>query len=508
MPEQLPPDFPTPDRDALVLAYKRDVRFYSNGAYSTEEGTPPDIDARVLADQLVPGYLQVRRSADNLVLGAASGDAAEAWALANGLPGRIPATGARGYVVLGAATGGTTLFEGDELKVNGTQLRYRCTRTATFFHGQLVSVQGIDTGPGTNQPPGTRLTWTSPRPGCNAEAVVWADPNGAGLAGGRSQETDEEIQARVIEAKRNPPSAGNDAQIQALVKAAGVALGIPVQQAFTYPAILGPGSTGIVFTVLPDRLGGSRLPTGDQINAIEAWVKEQLPGDDSLFFGSLVASPLDLALRVQWRQGAASWADLVPWPAFYTGVNALVVRTVTSPLACSVGRTVLSYAGVVAPLVGQTLGMFDAEARVFRRKRIATVTGTGPWALTFDSTADASDTMYTPVLGQRVCPWSDSLNLLVAPLLQEFGRFGPGEQVATFFDAGTRQRRQPPPQRQWPSRVGARVINGAQDLVAVADAALVVPEPGALPLITPVGSPGTLSYLRTLRDLAVFPFEG
>jgi uncharacterized phage protein gp47/JayE len=226
MPDQLPPDFPTPDRDPLVEAYKRDVRFYSNGAYSTEEGTPPDVDARVLADQLVPGYLQVRQSADNLVLGAATGQAAEAWALAQGLPGRIPATGARGYVVLSAATGGTTLFENDELKVNGTSLRYRCTRTATFLDGQLVPIQGIDTGPSTNQPSGTRLTWTSPRPGCNAEAVVWADPNGAGLTGGRSQETDEEIQARVVETKRNPPSAGNDAQIQALVKAAGVALGI------------------------------------------------------------------------------------------------------------------------------------------------------------------------------------------------------------------------------------------------------------------------------------------
>lgn len=505
MPDQLPPDFPTPDRDAVVEAFKRDVRFYSNGAYSTEEGTPPDVDARVLADQLVPGYLQLRRSADNLVLGQATGAAAEAWALANGLPGRIPATGARGYIVLSAATGGTTLFEGDELKVNGTQLRYRCTRTATFLSGQLVPIQGLDTGPSTNQLPGTKLTWTSPRPGCNAEAVVWADPNGAGLVGGRSQETDEEIQARVTEAKRNPPSAGNDAQIQALVKAAGVALGIPVQQAFTYPCILGPATTGIVFTVLPDQPGGSRLPSGDQINAIEAWVKEQLPGDDSLFFGTLTASPLDLALKVEWVKGAASWTDLAPWPAFYVGINAIVVKTITSPLVCSVGRTVGSYVGVTGPQVGQTLGVYDANAKVFRRKRIAAVTGTGPWGLTFDGTAEASDTTYTPVVGQRVCPWSESLNLLVAPLLAEFERFGPGEQVATFFDAGTRQRRQPPPQRLWPSRVGSRVINGVQDLAAVNDASLADPLPEDLPVVTPVGAPGTLSYLRTLRYLAAFP---
>jgi hypothetical protein len=160
---------------------------------------------------------------------------------------------------------------------------------------------------------------------------------------------------------------------------------------------------------------------------------------------------------------------------------------------------------VVAPLAGQTIGVYDASARVFQRKRIASVTGVGPWALVLNGTADASDTTYTPVVGQRVCPWSDSLGLLVAPLLAEFGRFGPGEQVASFFDAGTRQRRQPPPQRVWPSRLGARAINGVQDLVAVSDAALAEPVPGDLPLATPVGAPGTLAYLRTLRYLAAFP---
>lgn len=505
MPEQLPPDFPAPDRDLLVEQFKRDVRFYSGGAQSTDEGTQPDIDARVIADQLVPGYQQLLQTSDNLVLTASKGAAAEAWALSKGLPGRIPASGARGFVVVSTSSGGSTIFAGDELVLQGASLRYRCTRTATYLNGKLVPVQAFDTGPATNLAPGAKLLWSSPRPGCNTDAVVWEDPNGDGLTGGRSEETDEEIHERVIDAGRTPAVAGNDAQIQALVKAAGVALGIPVQRAFTYPAILGPATTGIVFTLRPERPGGSRLPSNDQINQVEAWVKGQLPGDDSLFFGILLEDPVDLALNVDWRPQAERWADLVPWPPFYAGTDALVVTAATSATAFSIGRTVGGYVGVPSPVVGQTLAVYDATAKLFRRKRIASVAGVGPWALTCDTTADASDTLYTPVVGQRACPWSESLSLLVAPLLAEFDGFGPGEQVASFFDAGTRQKRQPEPQQTWPSRLGARVINGVQDLPAVNDAQLLDPAPEDLPVLTTVGTPGATSYLRTLRRLAVFP---
>ncbi len=504
MPAEIPQPFPTPDRDDLVEKYKRDARFYSNNAQSTDEGSQPHLDANVLADQLVPGYQQIRQSADNIVLGDATGAAAEKWATSRGLPGRIPATGARGYMIIKASAGGTHLFVDDEIKIGN--LRYLCTRDAVYQNGALVPVQGFDTGPSTNQPAGTVGRWTAPRPGCGEEATVWEDAEGEGLRGGRSEETDLEIQDRVADINANPPGSGNDAHLQKLVKDAGVALGISVQQCFTYPGILGPGTTGIAFTVLPDKSGGSRIPSPTQIAAIEAWVKQQMPGNDGLFFATVTGSTIDLTLQVQWRQGAISWADVNPWPELYTGSGAIVVQSVTSPTEFVLGRTG-GYVGVRQPVVGQTIAFYDPVSQTFKRKRILNylVFGLGPWTITCDTTNETSDTTYTPVVGQRACPWSESLDLVVPPLLAEFDLFGPGEQVASFFDAGTRQRRQPPPQQSWPSRLGSRVINGVQDQPSVNDAQLIDPAPGSLPLATPVGAAGTLSYLRELRWIAAFP---
>ena len=50
---------------------------------------------------------------------------------------------------------------------------------------------------------------------------------------------------RIIEAGRNPPASGNYADYQRTAKATPA---VAEQQAFTYPAILGPGTTALVLT--------------------------------------------------------------------------------------------------------------------------------------------------------------------------------------------------------------------------------------------------------------------
>lgn len=498
MPAELPQVLPEPDRDDLRAHFLRDVSFYSDGAQDISEGGQPWIDASVLADQLVPAHVRIKQSGDNLVLTKATGDAAEAWAEASGLTGRQAAVGASGLVEIEASAGGTHLFEGDELKYTTANLRFEVAVEGVYADGELVAVRGIDTGPGTNLDPGTVLTWTSPRPGCGSTATVWEDSDGEGLSGGRLEETDDEVIDRVIEAKRNPPASGNDAHYQALVKATP---GLAVQQAFTHPAILGPGTVAIVFTLSPSEPGGDRLPNAAQMAQAQAWLESQVPHDDQFFICDLLGNDVHLALEVAWQTGADGWADAVPWPPYYAGTAAITVDSVTSAVAFVLERASGSYSGVAQPQAGQTIGFFDEDERAFVPKRIASVTGTGPWTIAIEATNDVSDLTYVPTVGEKAMPWSESLELILPPLLAHFDTLGPGEQVNSFFDAGSRQRRTPQPPKSWPSSVGARVINGVQDLDAVADAELQEP---TTPLVALTGQPGVESYLHQLGHVAVY----
>lgn len=501
MPAEIPQSFPEPDRDELRDQYLRDVAFYSDGAQDTGEGSQPWIDGSVLADQLVPAYLRNKTSGDNLVLTKATGTAAEDWAASKGLARRLPATGGSGYVTISASTGGTTIFEGDEIRHTPTGLRFECAVTSTYLDGQLVPVRGVDTGPATNLDPGTVLTWTSPRPGCGSAATVWEDADGDGLTGGRVEETDAEIVDRVIDAGANPPAMGNAAHYADLVRSTP---GVPVQAAFVYPAILGPGTVGIAFTLKPDAAGGARIPNAAQIGAVEAWLQSQVPHDDQFFVCTLTSEPVDVAMEVEWQTGADDWLDAAPWPPYYSGTNAIKVTAVTSATAFTLGRASASYGSAQQPIAGQTIAFFDADSRSFVKKRIASFTGSGPWVITVEATNNVSDLSFAPAVGDRAMPWSASLELLLDPVLSYFDSLGPGEQVASFFDAGYRQRRFPAPPKSWPSSVGARLINGVQDLDAVADAELQEP---TTPVACPTGTAGTESYLHQFRALAVFPLS-
>jgi hypothetical protein len=172
---------------------------------------------------------------------------------------------------------------------------------------------------------------------------------------------------------------------------------------------------------------------------------------------------------------------------------------VTDAYHVTVGTQSGTYGASPAP--GQTIGLWDQTGQAFAKKRILTVTGSGPWTLAFDATNTASDAL-VPTVGQKCMPWSPSLATIGPAVLAHFDGLGPGEQTATTLDAGQRQKRNPAPPRVWPSVLNNRLTGAVQSVTAVDDAAVVAP---ALPHATPVGTPGVLSRLLTLSDLAVFP---
>jgi uncharacterized phage protein gp47/JayE len=498
--DNLPGEIVLPTRDDIIARWKRSLKIRVPDA-DVSDNTQPDVQARIRADALLPIYSSTKTIGANAVLEEAVGQAVDQWGEREGVGTRREAVGASGFVIIAASLGGGTIPVGDVLTDDDTGLKYKCIREQLYTNGSLCPVEGIDTGPGSNVDAGHSLKWSSPRPGIGQIAVVSEATDGSGLTGGREVESDDEYKSRILAAKAERAASGNDADYQ---QTAGETPGVSVQQVFTIPCVVGPGTTCVLTTVRPLTPGGSRIPNATQRSLIEAHVVGEMPGDDGAFHGEIAEESADVVFTVAWDPDAQGWSDVVPWPPYYPPASgplrAIVVNTAASPSSFVLKTADSVYTSVAQPQPGQTIAFYDSPKAKFRRKRILSVVGTGPWTITADTSNDASDTGYTPVVGQRATPWSESLDALLPKLLTYFDGLGPGEQFATFYDVGRRQRRQPAAPKQWPHTLTAKALEGALDIPEILDRTLVEGD-GATPTI---GTPGVLSYMLKLRYVGAF----
>lgn len=505
--EDLPGEFQTFQRDETAAQYRRDYKLRNPGAL-TGPGTQPDLDARLIADQVMPLYNDAKLIGDGIDEEKAIGVKLDAVAERLGLK-RTPAVGGSGFVTLPNSTPGGTIFSGDEIFESNSGLRFRCTVTAAYGAGDQVPIRGLDTGPGTNLKSATVMQWRSPRPGIPANAIVFEDVNGNGITGGANEQSDEQLREVVREHKRNPPAGDNDANVQRVVQATP---DVAVERAFTYPAILGPGTTAVCFTLRPGKPGGARIPNPAQIAAVQANAAGQLAGDFSLFVCALIAQQQDIVLRTTYESRSQGFVDISPWPPYQAPASAVRVVSATNADAFMLETADGIYTGVADPTPGQTIGFSDATtltAYALRKKKIKTVTGTGPWTITTETAENASDRTYTPAVGQRAFPWSDSHALLLPALVRFFDSLGPGEQVAAFMGPGRRQRRQPESPKQFPNLVTNDLIcrqgaDGEPSMLDVDGVADIQITEGLGSAASP-GVAAVSANILQLRHFSVFP---
>jgi len=487
-------------RDEVIAGYKRSYKLRLPDA-DTRDGMQPDITARCCADALMPTYANAKNLGRGLLLSGRRGQELDDVGAIEGVP-RLDAKGSSGFVEIAAGSSGAWIFEGDELTDPETQIVYLCTNSLKYSDGDDVPVEARDTGPTTNLDAGTVLRWSGNRPGLKSLATVVAQTDGSGLSGGRDQETDDDYEARIIEARRQRSNSGNDAEYQRQARATP---GVGVEQVFTYPAILGPGTTGLVFTIRPATVGGSRIPNAAQVAAVEEWLRGKFPGDDGLIMSSLLDEELLVQSRIKWDTNVTPWLDTIPWPAYYAigGTPGAVQVQSSSHYASAVLECDgADYTGVVQPTVGANLALFDVSHQTFSRKKILTIAGVGPWTLTFDTAEGATDT-YQPVAGQLVMPWSESLQLLVSPARTYVDSMGPGQQVSSDPGDGVRRMRNPAPKAtSWPLEVGNRLETSLL-VSGVADTRVEYTDPTQ----ATVGTQGVSSYLLRLTDLALYPWS-
>lgn len=495
--DDLPGTLILPTRDDVRDQYLRDFRFRSPGAV-TIEGTLEFADASTFADGMAPVYFDTKNIGDHVAGINKRGKALDIELVRSGTS-RLLKCGATGFVIVTTSAGGGTIFEGDEIKDSKSGQRYKCTATKLYLDQQYVPIIGVDTGPTTNLDAGRKLEWTFPRPGITPLSIVAEQTDGTGLSGGRNDETDDEANLRLQSLRANPPASGNDAQFQDAVNKTP---GIPIQQCFTYPCIIGGGSIGIAFTLRPGTPGANRIPNPTQMAAVQAYIQGLFPADDSILMITLVASAVDLVFEVSWAPSAVAWQDLDPWPP---RINADMVKVdgAVTPTATTFRLTTATT--TTTPQVGQSLGFYDQPKALFRRKRIksvAVVVANKSWDLVIETINGVSDINYIPNVNQTVGPWSDSLQALVPGVTNYFDTTGPGEQLSVLPDPNLRQHRTPRSPAAYSNTITNRMITTLLQLPTVGDLELKSPD---VPFATPIGAQGIFAYLHSLGNITVFP---
>lgn len=480
----IPDGFFVPSRDEVIARHKRDQALL-NPEVDVTSGQP-DMDARLDSDLVLPVYNDAILIAEGINENEATGPRLDRVGDRVGVRRGQP-RGSSGYVSVETSTGGGQMTVGVQLQNKATKLRYEFAETKRLQNGQSVRIRARDTGPNTDVPAGAILTIIDPPPGFGQQVTVLPQSDGRGLTGGANVESDEPYRGRIRNAKQNPPAGDNDAELWRVLQSTPE---VAVEQPFTYPAFYGPGSAAFTITVLPPSLGASRIPAASQMQAVFEWISAQMPGDHGYVPLVPTSQALTLAFAITWAIGG--WADTKPWPATYA--SGVTIASSTGPLNFVV------QGGSVAPVTGNSLAVWDNAGKAFRRKRIASVSGAGPWTITCTSDNGASDTSYQPVVGQLVAPWSDSLAAVPTPVLTYLATLGPGETATApgTFAEGRRKLRSPVPPKEWPYTTSAKVTVDIAALPEVADVSVK----------TGVGvtlSPSVPPRLLELSDLAFFP---
>lgn len=500
--------------DEIVVRGRSELLSSMTGAYLTKRpndivnsGTFQHAIFSAVADVLVGESLNARTVGRSIPDSEVSGLRLDQRLAELRLPPRFAEIGSSGFVVIGASGGGGTITNHAPLTEANSNASFEAVVTSgSFTDATPVAIRAITTGPATNFPAGTVLTWSSPGSGLDPAATVQAP----GLTGGRLAESDEQVRLRIRDARSAPAASGNSSTYIQLAENSG-AHGVPVQKAFWYPACNGGGTGALAFVLTPGGPGTSRIPSSAQIGIVRAYiltVPEDTtripPGDDRLFDTTIVSQRVSLVLDIRWGQAAANWKDAARWPLRRsTGAGAIKVSAATDATHFTLSRDDATYTSETQPAAGQTVCFYNLSTGKFARKRILSFTGTGPWPIIVDTTNSSSDTTYVPIVGQRASPWSESLDDIATPILDFFDTLGPGEQLpdSLLFDPGNGQKRVPPTPDTWPAAITNHVVTSVLDVQAVANA--IVQE--GLGTVATVGSPGSVATLLELGDIAAFP---
>jgi hypothetical protein len=501
-------------RDQWLSMMQRNASNYSGGDMDVGPDSAPYILFATLADALAmesQNDLAIARSAAIANMDDAQTEAAYGETVPRNLESH-----SSGFVTIQAAPTGATIEVGDELSdpASKTRVVVNIAAATLYLNGAQVPVVSVDPGLGVNIAAGVTLTWSTLRSGCYAPAIVFAQPDGGGIVEGRDKESLDEWHERIRAHNANPAGHGNEGDILTLIEdVSGRQLpngrttmghGVPVEKGFVYPALEGCGTCGMTFTIKRDNWFQSREPSAGNLSTVYAYVAASLPGDFSLLPIDTNDALVSVDLIVSLNGTAAQWADFSPWPASSTrSTGRKIIDSAYSNTAIKFRIKTYDgdYTGETNPVTGQTVGVLDYANGVMVKKRILTVTGTGPWVIDVDTSANASDTTYVPLSNQAVSPWFDAIQSVAESLGKSVAKMGVGECAINPPGDGVRQVRVPVNSPlDWPEDITARI---AYDVVGTVPSVVGATFLSASPSSVPYTSPDQTSILR-LWDVGIY----
>lgn len=368
----------------------------------------------------------------------ATGDALREIARVYGIEER-PAAPSAGAAIVSVSTTTTIPSGWQATAPNG--LKYQVQSTTSVDDGDSVTIASTTAGRSTRLAAGTQLTWDS------AAVAPLLNPltvGPGGITGGEDADDDEDIRRRLVDRLAAQAIGGNSASIKQWSE--DVSAGI--QAGFVYQAIRGPGALDFAVT----RSDGDRTVSSILVTQSKANVIANMPGGVISINGTtVVPEEIDVIfeMKLPFPDSAGGtgggWIDASPFP------DAIVRVT-------NVGFPALTIDATTAPLVGQTIGLWDntIDSPVMRPCRITTVGGTsGAYTITLDIAVSFVD------VDDIVSAGAENLVRYAETAIAEFLALGPGEKTNSV-DLLPRSLRYPRPEVLWPFEITSRQITTVQ----------------------------------------------
>lgn len=189
--------------------------------------------------------------------------------------GPVSATGTDGATVLA----GTILVRAD-----GVQ--FATQADATLAGGATLEIEAVLPGSAGNTDAGATLAFVSPVDNVNSTVTVTGD----GIADGNDVETPEELRARFLARRRNPPQASSaDDYVRWAKSVAGVT------RAWCFPGWMGPGTIGLTFV---DDDASPIIPSDALLAAVGAYIESVRSARGTTYYFKPTAVTPNLTIHI------------------------------------------------------------------------------------------------------------------------------------------------------------------------------------------------------------------
>lgn len=373
------------------------------------KGTPIQLKIRSVAEMMGQIYANERALEDAQMADTATGDDLVRLAAVYGIKPLL-GSGAAGDVVV-TCSGPTTYSAGQELVSAKNKKRYRVVASTLTDNGGSVGVIGVDVGKATNLAAGEILTWVSP-PGTSAVSCVVGV---AGLTNGTEPDNDARLRTRLLKRLQNPPGAGNWAQLRQWAEEANAS----VENAYVYPAVHGPGTVHVAFTVEGTAENGYvREAPSALVTAVQTALLAQHPEPSDLFVSTVsqvsatLTTQLAIPLPVSAGGVGGGWLDAVPWPSS--------IGTAGTAIAAVLTASKFTVDALTAPAVGKHVAIWDNSAQVYRHAIVTAFSGSaGAYTITLDSAFPSVS------VNAYVCPDAERIDDYGRVLCEQIAKLGP-----------------------------------------------------------------------------------